>query len=818
MLIVVVLKKEINLTSEPGKTEIITTYSYKIFIHEVLAQSINWFENKDLAWGPLGIEKFIHAVQQENAFKNYRRKEECCYSFYVTCGNGLLEHPCTYDTELQRNQALEALHSRLLEFVKKKSYGHEQSGVTILLNDHEGKPFAQLPPERKQSDYDCDFFIKLAEEIMTYEPSISYRQDGYLEYPITEGMIIQSVEQRKTDKKEEQEAWKAVWKKILQYWACYYPIIRTRLKSNGKPASVKSNNNTIAYKYCIELKIPGFNLCEEDTGADKPCGCSDVPARTGGACYIAWKGICCFGSCVEAMAILDKAITLLSDKKNYHPVFDCECNSFGIALHSLHPVLVKAQGGTPVQSDIIAINPQCYEYPKDVCEAVETSCKLVNSEGMHLVEHILLRPVTEADCKCDARIAIQDCQIDCEFPHFISEGAGACAEQDRSICFKPGTDPYSFIATAVLPAWSKRFRQEDNRLAFETLIYREAPAHVLLRILWLKPKDFCQFETAFKEWGKWMGGKDSCGDEFSICKFLDLLIHTQYECMDDSTDCLPCIDPGNEKPVNCIEEQKTLRKLMITKFRKEGSVRFSGLETPHGFLNQVNEIHCFKKYCPGATQTDIYRDTEKKRNIIPKEKLLQTASATKEKTAPSGRKEKATIKKVSHDGKPVKENKEAAAPSVSDFQLKAQAVNSRLGKYQAVVKIVKDQFKNNPLAGKLESFMMSQEADTIKLEKLLNEIMRKETPSKKTAKSLDEGHQQLMIQAAICWYLDKVCFNGKDESLINRLQPIMEHLNKQNIDGQKIYDYWNANEVVKYEPETDIDFIRHVLVESGTSH
>jgi hypothetical protein len=499
------------------------------------------------------------------------------------------------------------------------------------------------------------------------------------------------------------------------------------------------------------------------------------------------------------MEVLEKAIGQLSDKMFYHPVFDCDCNSFGITLHSNSPLFVQDKSSKAV-SDIIAVNPQCYETPNEVCRAVETAYSLVNSQGLHLAEHILLRPHVEEDCRC--RDEWSGCGFDCKFPPFISEGTGACAEEDRNICFKPGSDPYSFIATVILPAWTDRFREEANRNAIEMILYREAPAHVLLRILWLKPRDFCRLETAYKQWSKSMTGENTCNNDFSVCKFLDLLIGTEYDCLEECNTCIPCSDPVETKPLNCVEEEKKMRKAMIMKSRMTGAVLFSRLEAPNGFLNQVNQIFCFKKYCDHGRLSQM--------NMASTAELPKAAKpAIKKESQPEVKASEEPVKIVQSTVK-----KSTPRPeSRKEIQLKAQVINSRLNNnYKTVVASIQKATDGNPLADKLDSFLLTPGADIVKLEKLVTEIIRNEKPAKKKAKLLNKEQQQHMIKAAVCFYLDKVCFNGKDEALINKLQPVVAQFVKVKMDGQVIYNYWNPNEVVKYEPDTDVDFIKHVLL------
>ena len=777
-------------------------FSYKIFIHEVLAQSINWYENEADAWGPLGVEKFICAAQNNDAFKNYQRKEDCCYSFYVTCGNGLLEHPCKYDTEKQRGDALNSLYSQLKDFNNKKSYSYSHSGSKLVMNDKEGKAFAQANADLANQKDPCDWYLQLTEDIFARVGVAVYGTDGFLRYTIAgiagSGVTIQSVEQRVNLSKPAQDIWIEEWSSAIWYWACYFPVTRTRLKS----VSTENNRvNRIQYKYCIEIKLPSFTFCDDDAKPYLPCGCEE-PGDTGIFCYIAWKSSCCYRTCSEAMRSLDMAIRLLQDRNNYHSVFDCTCNSFGITLNTIIPSLVTIQNPAVVSSDIIAINPQCYETGTEVCAAVDTAMHLINSQGMHLVEHILLRPFTQADCECRNKILHCSTWDDCKFPDFIEKGVGGCSEEDKAICFQPGHDPYSFIATIVLPAWSDRFRTEQGRILLENILYTEAPAHVLLRILWLKPRDFCRFETAFDDWKHSLTGIKTCDDHFDICEFLLLLFNMPYDCLAPCVDCQPCNEPGNEKPPSCLDEQRS---------RKKKNRQFDSLmEVPFAFLNQVNKAFCFSDYCHHAQFNNdlllLERDKVKAKKV---EAVSPAAMANKEEPAP----QKPVVREKMETARvPAKKAPPEKAP-VINVQQKAKAVNARFKKYKTAVTTIIEYTAGNPLAIKTDRFISSQEADVEKLDALCSGIL--ENPkANKGIKQLNKTEQLHLLRAAVCFYLDKVSFNGKDESAYKQLGKVITHLKKEGIEMHLVFKYWDAEEVVAVEPDADIDFIRKVITGS----
>ena len=100
---------------------------------------------------------------------------------------------------------------------------------------------------------------------------------------------------------------------------------------------------------------------------------------------------------------------------------------------------------------------------------------LCNSEGMHLIEHILLRPMATGDK------LMQMC---------LGEDCTACGEED----------PYSFRVSVVLPYWPTRFRNLNFRALLERTIREEAPAHVQVKVCWIGQQQMTEFDLAYRAW------------------------------------------------------------------------------------------------------------------------------------------------------------------------------------------------------------------------------------------------------------------------------------------------------------------------------
>lgn len=115
---------------------------------------------------------------------------------------------------------------------------------------------------------------------------------------------------------------------------------------------------------------------------------------------------------------------------------------------------------------------------------------ICDSEGMHLIEHILLRPRRNGD-----RL-MQVCLGDeCRF----------CGEED----------PYSFRVSIALPYWPERFRDLDFRRFAERVIREETPAHIHPRICWIDNADMRALDIAHRAWREALAQKPRDPDALS---------------------------------------------------------------------------------------------------------------------------------------------------------------------------------------------------------------------------------------------------------------------------------------------------------------
>ncbi|MDV7144027.1 hypothetical protein R3X27_15165 [Tropicimonas sp. TH_r6] len=100
---------------------------------------------------------------------------------------------------------------------------------------------------------------------------------------------------------------------------------------------------------------------------------------------------------------------------------------------------------------------------------------LCDSEGMHLIEHLLLRPRRPGDGLFE--VCLGD---ECDF----------CGEED----------PYSFRISVILPFWPERFANLDFRRYAERLIREECPAHIHPRICWIDNAQMAELDATHRAW------------------------------------------------------------------------------------------------------------------------------------------------------------------------------------------------------------------------------------------------------------------------------------------------------------------------------
>jgi hypothetical protein len=140
----------------------------------------------------------------------------------------------------------------------------------------------------------------------------------------------------------------------------------------------------------------------------------------------------------------------------------------------------------------------------DAIEAVNKLRRLivllnVESEGMHVVEHILLRPRDPA----------------------APEGGASAADADF----------FSFRVSVVFPKWTARFRDRRFRQLAKETVCLNCPAHIVPKVLWLGFDDMLEFERLQEDWLQRLAGEGAAaGDvDAASARLVEFLIARRGE-------------------------------------------------------------------------------------------------------------------------------------------------------------------------------------------------------------------------------------------------------------------------------------------------
>jgi hypothetical protein len=757
-----------------------TQCEYLIYIREVLAISAHGYATAEDAWGEEGVEQFICVSQSDHGFHNYVSRLTCNPGFYVACNNTGLRHPCCYDTPSKRDQVMDQLFRassfNFLDLVQ------TADNEKIILTDLQKNPMVQINTgQNKDLAYSlCDWLLLFVES--AYKESNYVKKDGQfslnyrytlpndkrelyykLAEPVSKGVNLKS------------------WRKEIQAIACYFPIVR--IPDNCTPGG--------ADKFSVAIKLPDFDPCCRDILSDDPCSAPCPGPDCTPSCYLSWKTDCCFNNCCDALNFYLSSLILLSGFENYKPVYDCDCGCYCIELHpqltllgkreflqkqvevarlnticfqnqdrdraSTKETLARIADLNFCLSEIVAFNPQFYSSEAMACDAVARSKALINSEGLHLVEHILLRPRCAdsngrfTECNCDALpVPCLDASIHCHFPWKPGGDPDPC-ETEVPVCFTPGCDPYSFICTVFLPAWSERFRSASGREIMEKLLQREAPAHVLLRILWLRPRDFCCLEFYSKLWCEWLAEK-LCDPGTIYCDFLQILFKKQFDPLPDCQDCIPC--DCNDSVGSCAPDLKD---------PCEGT----------SVLSNINELYCWSN------------DPEYSYNFC--ESGTSEAGAANQALTRSEVTPEHTIRE------------------------KSRIVQSRTHAYEANLLAIKESYPEKELIDHALIFLKKSKPAPEQYLLLIDDILKDKSSKAKGIVGLKKGEKQILIENITWRWLDAICFNGKDLDKILALKDHFAHLREKGLDMKEIYKKWNSGQIAAFEPDLDFKKIKKAM-------
>jgi len=126
------------------------------------------------------------------------------------------------------------------------------------------------------------------------------------------------------------------------------------------------------------------------------------------------------------------------------------------------------------------------------------------SEGLHVIEHILLRPNTHSDNANLSASNLTDQHIT------ASKGNAPHSETNRSKENKPKEeekveekveeDFYSLRISVVFPSWTARCHNNEFKKLAEETVQLNMPAHLYADVIWLDFQEMYEFEDLYESW------------------------------------------------------------------------------------------------------------------------------------------------------------------------------------------------------------------------------------------------------------------------------------------------------------------------------
>lgn len=161
----------------------------------------------------------------------------------------------------------------------------------------------------------------------------------------------------------------------------------------------------------------------------------------------------------QTEAVLAEVMELSTQVENYH------YTTKKIKLKKQNVIILESEQTFPTEEEATV-------FIQEILEELTQDCN--DPEGLHLIEHLLLRPKSKNFKLME--VCLHDCECPCE------------------------QDIYSFRASLVLPHWPRHFDNMSFRQYFEKKIREEAPAHIQLKICWVSNEKLREFETCYQSW------------------------------------------------------------------------------------------------------------------------------------------------------------------------------------------------------------------------------------------------------------------------------------------------------------------------------
>ncbi len=474
-----------------------------------------------------GLEYFIDASCEEGAFYPYvRGDEERCFTFrIVSKAYRLAKHPFDYHTPKGAREAIKWLKDKCsCEGLPDVNIEVESEGEVhnITVRPRPGAEPVQVKVYNKKCGEDAECaFMELLGSAQHYSITLSGDDSQEKKKLCPRWPTDANEEESATAYKYLQDAFQesGYGEDVLRRFICRFPLY-------------KDGDQYGFQLYCEEFLQSGLPFIASDFDDSEPCaGCNgnEPGSGSGESGAFAWVSAQTYSSFEEARCHYHTFCSLLGELPHYQPTDLLECGPYSIEL--VNP------------DEVLAEHPQCYNFLSELKEAMGRTMACIHEEGLHLVEHILLRPHKYAEVTHNNEVvypydcllpADPDCACDLFYDFKEDDPCSGEEEEPEKDCppepsdddesfYIPGSDPYSFWATIVLPCWPKRFRDHNFREFFQELIRREAPSHIGVNIQWVGPWQLCRFEEQYRRWLRLTSGRETCDSSDVFCSFVDCI-------------------------------------------------------------------------------------------------------------------------------------------------------------------------------------------------------------------------------------------------------------------------------------------------------
>lgn len=555
---------------------------YRYHLVEILAESTREFERQGQAWGDLpqrsdgqpekppcvaeGVRLFAHTATVEAAFVSLR--EGNCFRFRVVDkGYRLARHTCDYRSSRERDQAIERLRGWSV-VLRDKLCRTAVAGIpalTIQVESGEVKAadgakstirvslgkgyflqglqeFEGLPSDQaKEAAYRWIWLATDKRNLRSGQDrgeSKCFLFDPFSEQPAAtvgqvtkDGQVITNFQDDAQDSLDIDD---------LVECARAYPVY---VRNGRYHFRLYHPQNSARWDEQLEFCCPKTERTEQ---AEPDDFCNQTHVLESCESY-ATRG--------EAEQAFGRLLALLGDIRNYCEEQDAAFGSYSFCILDFAKEL--------------ASHPHCHPDRASAKRAEQRTWASMQDEGMHLVEHILLRPEGKDDCRLPS-CPDSECQLEWQKdadPSDPCESLDDSGEAGLRQRYVPGLDPYSFWATLVLPSWTERFRNRESRHFFRQMLHREAPMLVGLNIVWLGPRQMSEFEKVLRSWLESLRRPNAlCKDESgrqSACALIEQISGLRNEPVcadigagDERCDCDK--EPDETAHDDCIETPDSL--------------------------------------------------------------------------------------------------------------------------------------------------------------------------------------------------------------------------------------------------------------------